>query len=123
MNSTKKINVSIYCDEIKNAKLDNGPFGEKENWDYIQAHWGDTDQSVMEQIAKFKDESDIEISDLNKKLDDAKAENLKLTQQNVEVNKTNMALILRLTDPTLPPPPKEEPYEAPKPTDYDSFWK
>lgn len=95
----------------------------KENWDYIQAHWGDTDQSVMEQIAKFKDESDIEISDLNKKLDDAKAENLKLTQQNVEVNKTNMALILRLTDPTLPPPPKEESYEAPKPTDYDSFWK
>ena len=54
---------------------------------------------------------------------DAKAENLKLTQQNVEGNKTNMALILRLTDPTLPPPPKEEPYEAPKPTDYDSFWK
>ena len=53
----------------------------KENWDYIQSHWGDTDQSVMEQIAKFKDESDIEISDLNKKLDDAKAENLKLTQQ------------------------------------------
>ena len=95
----------------------------KENWDYIQAHWGDTYQSVMEQIAKFKDESDIEVADLTKKLEDAKAENLKLTQQNVEVNKTNMALILRLTDPTLPPPEKEKQYEAPKPTDYDSFWK
>ena len=31
----KKINVSIFCDEIKNEKLDNGPFGETENWDYI----------------------------------------------------------------------------------------
>ena len=31
----KKINVSIFCDEIKNEKLDNGIFGEKENWDYI----------------------------------------------------------------------------------------
>lgn len=31
----KKINVSIFCDEIKNEKLDNGPFGEVENWDYI----------------------------------------------------------------------------------------
>lgn len=31
----KKINVSIFCDEIKNEKLDNGPFGELENWDYI----------------------------------------------------------------------------------------
>jgi len=31
----KIINVSIFCDEIKNEKLDNGPFGETENWDYI----------------------------------------------------------------------------------------
>lgn len=31
----KKINVSIFCDEIKNEKLDNGAFGETENWDYI----------------------------------------------------------------------------------------
>jgi hypothetical protein len=31
----KKINVSIYCDEIKNEKLDNGILGEVENWDYI----------------------------------------------------------------------------------------
>lgn len=31
----KKINVSIFCDEIKNAKIDNGEYGEKEKWDYI----------------------------------------------------------------------------------------
>ena len=31
----KTINVSIFCDEVKNEKLDNGPFGENENWDYI----------------------------------------------------------------------------------------
>ena len=31
----RKINVSIFCDEIKNEKLDNGIFGETENWDYI----------------------------------------------------------------------------------------
>lgn len=30
-----KINVSIFCDEIKHEKLDNGLFGETENWDYI----------------------------------------------------------------------------------------
>lgn len=95
----------------------------KEAWDYIQTHWGESEQTVMEQIAKYKDEDEIEISGLNKAIEDAKAENLKLTQQNVEVNKTNMALILRLTDPSLPPPPKEEVYEAPKPTDYDSFLK
>lgn len=95
----------------------------KEAWDYIQTHWGESEQTVMEQIAKYKDEDEIEISGLNKAIEDAKAENLKLTQQNVEVNKTNMALILRLTDPSLPPPSKDEPYEAPKPTDYDSFLK
>ena len=31
----KKINVTIFCDEVKNEKLDNGLFGEVENWDYI----------------------------------------------------------------------------------------
>lgn len=95
----------------------------KEAWDYIQSHWGESEQTVMEQIAKYKDEDEIEFNNLNKSIEDARAENLKLTQQNVEVNKTNMALILRLTDPNLPPPPKEVPYEAPKPTDYDSFLK
>lgn len=95
----------------------------KEAWDYIQAHWGESEQTVIEQIAKYKDEDEIEFNNLNKSIEDAKAENLKLTQQNVEVNKTNMALILRLTDPSLPPPPKETSYEIPKPTDYDSFLK
>lgn len=95
----------------------------KEAWDYIQAHWGESEQIVMEQIAKYKDEDEIEFNNLNKSIEDAKAENLKLTQQNVEVNKTNMALILRLTDPSLPPPSKETSYEAPKPTDYDLFLK
>lgn len=31
----KSINVTIYCDEVKNEKLDNKPFGEFEKWDYI----------------------------------------------------------------------------------------
>ena len=30
-----RINVSIFCDEIKNQKLNNGLLGENENWDYI----------------------------------------------------------------------------------------
>ena len=29
-----KINVSIFCDEIKNQKINNGLLGENENWDY-----------------------------------------------------------------------------------------
>lgn len=95
----------------------------KEAWDYIQAHWGDSDQTVMEQISKYKDEDDIEVTNLNKKLEDAQEENRKLTQQNVDVNKTNMALILRLTDPKLPPREEEKEYEPPKFNDYDSFIK
>lgn len=31
----KHINVTIYCDEIKNAKLGRAPFEEIEKWDYI----------------------------------------------------------------------------------------
>ena len=95
----------------------------KEAWEYITTHWGETDETVMSQIAAFRDESDLEVQNLNKEIEDAKAENLKLTQQNVDVNKTNMALILRLTDPSLPPPEKKREYVAPSVTDYSAFLK
>lgn len=95
----------------------------KEIWEYITAHWGDTDQTVMEQIARYRDESDLEERNLNKSLSDAQEENRRITQQNVDVNKTNMALILRLTDPSLPPSKEEKDYVAPKFNDYDSFVK
>lgn len=95
----------------------------KEGWEYVMSHWGEADEAVMNQIAAFKDEEEVELNNLNKQIEDAKAENLKLTQQNVEVNKTNMALILRLTDPSLPPPKKEEEYKAPAVTDYSAFIK
>lgn len=95
----------------------------KEAWEYIMTHWGEADETVMNQISAYKDEAELEVTNLNKQLEDAKAENLKLTQQNVEVNKTNMALILRLTDPSLPPPEKKEEYKAPAVTDYSAFIK
>lgn len=95
----------------------------QEAWEYITAHWGDSNPEVMEQVSKYRDESDLEEQNLNKSLEDAREENRKLTQQNVDVNKTNMALIMRLTDPTLPPPKKDEEYEAPKFNDYNAFVK
>lgn len=95
----------------------------KEQWDYIQAHWGDSDPTTMEEIAKIKDEDELERQQLQSSLDDAKEENRKLTVQNVEVNKTNMALILRLTDPKLPPNKEKEVPSVPAFSDYDAFVK
>lgn len=95
----------------------------RENWEYIVNHWGESDEGILNEIARMKDADSLdneskltEIEGLKAKIDD-------LTRQNVDVNKTNMQLILRLTDPSLPPPKQKDEYEAPAVTDLDAFVK
>lgn len=95
----------------------------KDNWDYITANWGSTDETVMGVIAKIKDEDVLSTEAQNAKIAELEEKVQGLTQQNVDINKTNMSLILRLTDPSLPPPPKKSEYIAPQVNDYDSFVK
>ena len=75
----------------------------KEQWEYIVNNWGTQDPVVMEEINKIKDADAIEAADLTAKLEEREKKILELTQQNVDLNKTNMNLILRLTDPSIPP--------------------
>lgn len=95
-----------------------------EQWEYITTHWGTDDPVIMEEIAKIKDSDTVEYQNLNKSIEDRDKKILDLTHQNVDLNKTNMNLILRLTDPKLPraEEKKEEP-EVPKLTDLDAFVK
>lgn len=95
----------------------------KEQWEYIVANWGTQDPVVMEEINKIKDADAIEAADLAAKLDEREKKILELTQQNVDLNKTNMNLILRLTDPSIPPKDKQDydEYTAPAITDLDAF--
>lgn len=97
----------------------------KEQWEYIVANWGTQDPVIMEEINKIKDEDAIEAADLAAKLDERDKKILELTQQNVDLNKTNMNLILRLTDPSIPPEDKQDDdeYTAPAVTDLDAFVK
>lgn len=97
----------------------------KEQWEYIVANWGTQDPLVMEEINKIKDADAIEAADLAAKLDEREKKILELTQQNVDLNKTNMNLILRLTDPAIAPDdkPDEDDYVAPAITDLDAFVK
>lgn len=97
----------------------------KEQWEYIVANWGTQDPVVMEEINKIKDADAIEAADLAAKLEEREKKILELTQQNVDLNKTNMNLILRLTDPAIAPDdkPGEDDYTAPAITDIDAFVK
>lgn len=95
----------------------------KENWEYIITNWGSADESVMSEIAKIKDEDVLATEQQSTKITDLEEKVRSLTQQNVDINKTNMSLILRLTDPSLPPPTKADDYVAPQISDYDSFVK
>lgn len=95
-----------------------------EQWEYITAHWGTDDPVIMEEIAKMKDADALEYQGLQKSVEDRDAKILELTHQNVDLNKTNMNLILRLTDPSIPPAKKEEEEKpAPKLSDLDAFIK
>lgn len=95
-----------------------------EQWEYITAHWGDSDPVIMEEIAKIKDSDTLEYQNLNQSITDRDNKILELTHQNVDLNKTNMNLILRLTDPKLAPAEeKHEELEVPKLTDLDAFVK
>lgn len=96
-----------------------------EQWEYITAHWGTDDPVIMEEIAKIKDSDTVEYQNLNKGIEDRDNKILELTHQNVDLNKTNMNLILRLTDPKLAPreEDKEKEREVPKLTDLDAFVK
>lgn len=80
----------------------------------------------MEEIAKMKDADESELRDLETRVADRDAKIQELTQQNVELNKTNMNLILRLTDPALAKTVEEEQEEeekAPDINDLDAFVK
>lgn len=95
----------------------------KEQWEYIVSNWGTQDPVVMEEINKIKDADAIEAADLAAKIDERDKKILELTQQNVDLNKTNMNLILRLTDPSIPPEDNQDDdeYTAPDVTDLDAF--
>lgn len=98
----------------------------KEQWEYITTNWGTQDPTVMEEIAKMKDADESELRDLETRVADRDAKIQELTQQNVELNKTNMNLILRLTDPALAKTVEEEQEEeekAPDINDLDAFVK
>lgn len=96
----------------------------KEQWEYLTANWGTDDPVIMEEIAKIKDADESESKALEEKVAERDKKILELTQQNVDLNKTNMNLILRLTDPALTPPdPEEDEDEVIKIDDYDAFVK
>lgn len=97
----------------------------KEQWEYVVANWGTSDPVVMEQIAKIKDEDELTLNELMGKIEERDKKIIDLTNQNVDLNKTNMNLILRLTDPSIAKveEKEEEEYVAPSIDDYDSFVK
>ncbi len=97
----------------------------KENWEYITTNWGSEDATVMEEIAKIKDTDALELQALQNELEETKKTVQNLTQQNINLNRTNMDLILRLTDPLTSDKAQEEEaeYQAPALDDYDAFVK
>lgn len=94
-----------------------------EQWKYLTDHWGDSDEVVMGEIAKIKDTDAIETNGYKAKISEHEASIQKLQQQNIDLNKTNMNLILRLTEPGQKGGEPEPEYKAPSLSDLDAFVK
>lgn len=96
----------------------------QEQWEYITTNWGTQDPVVMEEIAKIKESDETDSRDKDARIEERDKKIQELTQQNVELNKTNMNLILRLTDPALPPANEPDPEpDVPSINDLDEFVK
>lgn len=96
-----------------------------EQWEYIINNWGSSDPLVQQEIASMKDKDAEEFNNLNAQLDDRNKKIQELTQQNTEVNRLNMAMVLRLTDPNNQGGSDDEDggYIPPDVDDYERFIK
>lgn len=93
------------------------------DWEFIVSNWGSEDESVQQKIGEMKQRDSQEFNNLNAKIAEKDKAIEKLQFQNTDLNKTNMNLVLRLTDPALMQPPDPEPdvKRGKSLTDYDSF--
>lgn len=92
-----------------------------EQWTYLVDHWGSDDQSVQEEIAKIKSDDNQVFTNLQKDLKERDDKIQSLTSQNIDLNKTNMNLILRLTDPSITPPDSGENQKEKRPPDLNDL--
>lgn len=74
----------------------------REDWDYITNKWGDPEEDTLNTIAKLKEEDEKATADLIAQLEQKDAKIRELEQANINMNRTNMDLVLRLTDPANP---------------------
>lgn len=95
----------------------------QEQWEYIVSNWASADPVVQEEIAKIKDADTLAMTEMENKIKDRDKKIQELNQQNIDLNKTNMSLFLRLTDPKLAKESDDldDDKPIPKIDDYDSF--
>ena len=94
-----------------------------EQWEYITTNWGTSDPVIMEQIAQIKADDEAELKKLQVAVEERDKTIQDLTKQNVDINRTNMDLMLRLTDPKNAPAPDDEDDidDIPDLDDFDAF--
>lgn len=95
----------------------------REQWDELTNMWGTPDEGTLERVAQFKDNDLLATENYIKEIEQRDAKIRELEQSNIELNKTNMNLILRLTDPTnaqIDEEPSEP--EIADVTDLDAFY-
>lgn len=96
----------------------------KEDWEYIANNWGNPEESVLAKVAEIREADSLEQSNAAAELKKKEEEISKLQSQNIDLNKTNMNLILRLTEPgSNVGGNEEEEHKAASIYDLDAFVK
>lgn len=95
-----------------------------EQWEFITSHWGEPDESILEEIKNIKTQDEKDYQDLLDTITERENKIRELDRQNIDLNKTNMNLVLRLTDPkTAQLDEHQEELNIPSINDLDAFVK
>lgn len=71
----------------------------REKWEEILNLWGNPDEGTLERVKQAMDEDLIATDNFIKEIEARDNKVREIEQSNIELNRTNMNLILRLTDP------------------------
>lgn len=95
----------------------------RETWDELTNMWGNPDESTLERVAQMKDEDVLREESYIKTIEELQQKLREVEQEKINLNNTNMNLVLRLTDPTNAQIDEEESEpEIPDISDLDAFY-
>lgn len=94
----------------------------KDQWEQLTNIWGNPDEGSLETVRQMMDKDLLATDNFIKEIEKRDEQIRQLEQAKIDLNNTNMNLVLRLTDPNVAQPDEVKEPEIPNVDDYDAFY-